>query len=78
MQTIDHKQENVHKSSLSEFRSLFLSEVSHPIDLKAEQMTSRTKILTVKAVKSLKLKKSMVARTIDEDDEKNIAGQVLT
>ena len=41
---------NVRKtlSSLGEFRSHFLSEVSHAIDLKAEQMTSRTQILTPK------------------------------
>ena len=42
-------------------------------------MTSRTQILTAKQWKSLKFKKSMVARIIDGDDElKNIAGQVLT
>ena len=46
MHTIDLQQVNVHKilSSISDFRSHFLSEVSHAINLKAE-MTLRTQIL---------------------------------
>ena len=48
----------------------FLKEVSHAIDLTAQQMTSRTQILTAKQQKSLKLKKSMVARIIDGDNDK--------
>ena len=52
---------------------IFLSEVSHSIDLKAE-MTSRIQILTAEQLKSLKsLKKSIprshVVRIIDGDVE---------
>ena len=54
-------------------RSHFFSEVSHAIDLKAE-MTSRTKILTLKQWKSLKslkesIPRSQAARIIDANDE---------
>ena len=49
--------------------AIYLSEVSHAIDLKEQQMTSRTQILTAKQKKSLKFKNSMVARIIDGDDE---------
>ena len=58
-----------------------MSEVSHTVDQKAEQMTSPTQILTAKQDKPLKLKnsipRSQVARFIDGDDElkKNIAGR---
>ena len=54
-----------------------MSEVSNAIDLKAEQMTSRTQILTAKQQKSLKSKKSMVARIINGEELKKTAGQVL-
>ena len=43
------------------------------MDIKAEQMTSRTQILTAKQLKSLQLEKSIprsqVARLIDGEDE---------
>ena len=56
-----------------------MSRVSHAIDLKQEQITSRIQ----NSRSHLKLKKSIsrsqVARNIDGDDEfKNIAGQILT
>ena len=60
---------------------IYLSEVSHAIDLKAE-MTSRTKILTEKQYRSLKslkefIPRSQIVRIIDGDDElKNIAGRI--
>ena len=62
---------------------IFLSEVSHAIDLKAE-MTSRTQVLTAKQ-KSVKLLKESNPRSEVKTEQKsvrrskkNIAGQVLT
>ena len=62
---------------------IFLSEVSHAIDLKAE-MTSRTQVLTAKQ-KSVKLLKKSNPRSEVKTEQKsvrrskkNIAGQVLT
>ena len=50
-----------------------MCEASYAIDLTAEQMRSRTQILTSKQEKSLKLKNSFlrnqVARIIDGDEE---------
>ena len=81
---------NVHKikSSISEFRSHFFSEVSQAIDLKTE-MTSRTQILIAKSLKLIprsqfqevnskkSIPRSQVVRIIDGDDElNNIAGRI--
>ena len=61
---------------------IFVSEVSHAIDLKAEQMTSDTnfdcKAIEVTEVNSKKsIPRSQVVRIIDGDDElKNIAGRI--
>ena len=48
MHTIDLKLVNVHKIYSNWFQKSFLSEASQAIDLKAEQMTSRTQTLTAK------------------------------
>ena len=57
-----------YENPLTECRSHFLSEVSHAIELRAEKMTSRNKILTA-TQRLLKLKKSMLARIIDGDEQ---------
>ena len=58
-----------------------MSKVSHLIDLKTEQLTSRTQILTsieVTEVIKKSIPRSQVVRVIDGDDElKNTAGQDL-
>ena len=50
----------------SEFN--LLSEVNHTTELKTDQITSRTHISTANQ-KTLKVKRSMVARINDGDDE---------